>query len=198
MAKKNKKRNDSEAAKKRAAARRTVLYLRFAAVYVTNGRNATQAYLTVHPHVQHNTAGAEGFKYLNNPEVQDEIKKLTAAAWKREHMESEEVLARMARIARMDIGDYYWKPGELDRAGLSTTPNQRKPLSELTDEQRTCIKGYKYTTTGLVIQEHYDATAQLVNVAKHKRLLSDNLNVNLTMPLDKMIEASYGENKEPA
>ncbi len=198
MAKKGTKRKDSDAAKKRAAARRTVLYKRFASVYVTNGRNATQAYLTTHPHVQHNTAGAEGFKLLNNPEVIDEIKVLTAAAWKREHMEGEEALARAARVARMDIGDYYWKPGELDRAGLATTVNQRKPLSELTDEQRTCIKGYKYTTTGLVIQEHYDAMAQLANIMKHKRLLSDNVNVNLTMPLDKMIEASYGENKEPS
>lgn len=187
-----------QSTRERNAALRSEFYKRFAAVYVSNGRNATQAYLVVKPNVQHNSAGAEGFKLLNLPEVIDEIKRLTAEQWKREHMESEEVLARMARIARMDIGDYYWKPGELDRAGLATVVNQRKPLSELTDEQRTCIKGYKYTTTGLVIQEHHDPTAQLANIGKHKKILTDRVDVNLTMPLDKMIESSYGENKAEA
>lgn len=193
-----KKLRAGEAAKKRAAERKTALHRQFAAAYISTGRNATLAYIATHPNVQRNSAGTQGFEWLNNPEVIDEIKKLTAAAWKREHMESEEVMARMARIARMDIGDYYWKTGELDRAGLPTVVNQRKPLSELTDEQRTCIKGYKYSSTGLVIQEHHDPMTQLGNVAKHKRLLSENVNVNLSMPLDKLIEASYGENKEPA
>ncbi len=113
-------------------------------------------------------------------------------------MSADEVLGRMARIANQNMKDYYWQPGELNGAGEATVTGQRKPLHELTEAQTECIKGYKFSPTGLVIQEHYDKTAQLANVAKFHKLLSDNVNVNLTMPLDKLLEASYGDNKEQA
>ncbi len=185
-------------AAERAAERRTALYLRFAAIYIANGRNATQAYIATHPGVRANSAATHGGEWVRNSEVQNEIRRLTNEAWKAETLSAEETLGRMSRIATQNIADYYWKPGELDRNGQPTDVGRRKPLSELTEAQTECIKGFKYSATGLVIQEHYDKAQQLGNMAKHHKLLSDNLNVNLTMPLDKMIEASYGENKDAA
>lgn len=180
-------------AAERAAARRLVLYLRFAAVYVSNGRNGTQAYMATHRGVQPNSAATQAGEWLGKPEVQDEIQRLTNEAWGKEAMGAQEVLARMARIARMDIGDYYWKPGELNAAGEPTVVGQRKPLSELTDAQRECVKGYKYSTDGLVIQEHWDKPAQLSNVAKHLKLLNDKVDVTVSVSLDKLLEQSYGQ-----
>lgn len=124
------------------------------------------------------------------------LREITDAAWEAETLSAKETLGRMSRIATQNIRDYYWKPGELDRHGQPTQEGFRKPLSELTEAQTECIKGFKFSPEGLVIQEHYDKAAQLANMAKHHKLLSDNVNVNLTMPLDKMIEQSYGENKE--
>ncbi len=178
-------------AAERAAERRTVLYMRFAAAYVSNGRNAAQAYLLIHPRVTAASAATLGGTMLRNVEVDAEIRRLTNEVWKREHMSADEVLGRMARIANQNIRDYYWQPGELNRAGEATTTGQRKPLSELTEAQTECIKGYKFSATGLVIQEHYDKTAQLSNIAKFHKLLSDNVNVNLTMSLEQMIQKSY-------
>lgn len=185
-------------ASERAAERLTTLRLRFAAIYCSNGRNATQAYIAIHPGVLSTSAGTNGGEWLRNTEVVAEIRRLTNEAWKSETLSAEETLARMSRIATQNIRDYYWKPGELDRHGQPTQEGFRKPLSELSEAQTECIKGFKFSPEGLVIQEHYDKAAQLANMAKHHKLLSDNLNVNLTMPLDKLIEASYGENKDKA
>lgn len=169
--------------------------LRFAALYMANGRNGTRAYMVLFPRSGEAAARAHAVAWVAKSNVQDEIAKLTNEAWKREHMSADEVLGRIARIAKQNIADYYWKPGELNRAGEETEVGRRKPLSELTEQQTECIKGFKFSATGLVIQEHYDKAAQLMNMAKHHKLMSDSLSVNLTMPLDKMIEQSYGENK---
>lgn len=162
----------------RAAERRRALYMRFAAIYVANGRNATQAYLAIHPNVTAGSAGTRGGTMLTNVEVQNEIARLTAEAWKKEHMTAEEVLGRMARVARQDIRDYYWRPGERARDGSETVEGHRKPLSELTDAQAECVKGFRYDSDGRLIQDLYAKDAQWANIAKHLKLLNDKLEVS--------------------
>lgn len=47
---------------------------KFVVEYLTNGHNATQAYLKVHPKVNTNTAGVEGYNSLRNPKIREVIK----------------------------------------------------------------------------------------------------------------------------
>ncbi len=160
-------------AAQRAAERTLARERQFAATYITNGRNGMRAYMSVFPSCRENSARAKAPLWLARDSVQDEIRKLTDEAWAREAMGAKEVMARMSRIAKQNIRDYYWQPGELNRAGEATEPGHRKPLSELTEAQTECIKGYKYNATGLLIQEHHDKAQQLQNIAKHHQLLND-------------------------
>jgi len=167
-------------AKERADARRAVLELRFASLYVANGRNATQAYMAIFPRAQQGSAASKGSLWLRKENIRTEIGRLTDLAWKDEQLSADEVLGRMGRIARQNIADYYWRPGELDRQGQETVVGQRKPLSQLTEAQTECIKGFKFSATGLVIQEHHDKLSQLANVGKHLKLLTDKTEVDVT------------------
>lgn len=164
-------------ASERAAERRTTLYLRFAAIYCSNGRNATQAYIATHPGVRANSAGTNGGEWLRNTEVQNEIKRLTDETLKREHMSADEALALTARIARLNPQEFYWSPGELTRAGETTVSGIRKPLSELTPEQARCIAGFKHTMAGTDLLFR-DADSSLHHVLKHHKLLNDKLEVS--------------------
>lgn len=186
----------------RRAARIEAEEVRFASIYMGNGRNGTRAWMLLHPRATTASAASSASEWLRRPKVQDEIARLTNEAWKREQMSADEVLGRMARIAKQNIRDYYWQAGELRLSnGMeieATEVGRRKPLSELTEAQTECIKGFKFNPEGLVIQEHYSKDTQLLNMAKHHKLMTDRVDVNLTMPLDKMIEQSYGENKTDA
>lgn len=187
----------------RRAARIEAEEVRFASIYMGNGRNGTRAWMLLHPRATTASAASSASEWLRRTKVQDEIARLTNEAWKREQMGADEVLGRMARIAKQNIREYYWQleeVGQTKRAGgvvAMLDVGDRKPLCELTEAQTECIKGFKFNPEGLVIQEHYDKAAQLGNMAKHHKLMTDRVDVNLTMPLDKMIEQSYGENKEP-
>ena len=189
-------------AAERRAARIEAEELRFAAIYIAQGRNGTRAWNVLHPNARPNSCASSASEWLRRPKVLDEIGRLTNEAWKREQMGADETLGRMARIAKQNIREYYWQleeVGTTKRAGGVVDAGEvgdRKPLCELTEAQTECIKGFKFSPEGLVIQEHYAKDAQLLNMAKHHKLMTDRVDVNLTMPLDKMIEASYGENKE--
>lgn len=189
-------------AAQRAAERRAMLEVRFADLYCGNGHNGTQAYMAIFPRAQQGSAAAKASLWLRKDNVQAEIRRLTNIAWKNETMSAEETLGRMSRIAHQNIADYYWQVGELKLSDgteiAAEFVGRRKPLAELTRAQTECIKGFKFSATGLVVQEHYSKDTQLLNMAKHHKLMTDRVDVNLTMPLDKMIESSYGENKEQA
>jgi len=165
-------------AAERAAERRLALEKRFAAIYFANGRNGMRAYMAIYPRSGEAAARAHAPAWVAKSSVQAEFKRLSEEAWDKEAMGAKEVLGRMARVARMDIRDFYWQPGELDRNGHATVEGQRKPLSELTDEQAECVKGFKYSNDGRIIQELYDKTAQWANIAKHLKLLNDKLEVS--------------------
>lgn len=165
--------------------------LQFSAAYVSNGRNATRAYQVLFPTCGDASAATKGGQWLRKVEVQDEIQKLTAAAFKREHMSAEEALAIVARRARLDIATFYWKPGELDRDGNTTTVGHRKPLRELTEAQQQCIVGFKSGQWGTDML-FADADKNMNFVLKHHKLLTDKVDLNVTLPLDKLLEQSYG------
>lgn len=152
---------------------------RFCVLYVGNGRNATQAYQEVFPRVQRNTASANGHRWMTRPEIRAEVERLTIELFERSHMTAAEALARMAEIARSDIGDLVWKPGELDSAGNATLQGAIKPLFEMPEAVRKCIKSLKWDAQGRPEFSFWDKPSQLTNIGKHHKLLNESVDVNV-------------------
>lgn len=175
----------------RRAVRRAALEKRFAALYVANGRNATAAYRKMFPTCSSASAATKGGQWLRKVGVEAVVAELSAEAWKKEHMTAEEVLARMARLARINIRELYWQPGERDIQGQATTTGQLKSLHDLTEAQAEWIKGFKYSNDGRLIMELWDKPSQLANVAKNLRLLNDKLDIGLSKKLEDIIAESY-------
>jgi hypothetical protein len=150
---------------------------RFAAIYCSNGRNASGAYHAIYPRASEPTCRAEGCKYLAKPSVQEKITRLTNEALKRDHMGADEALSLTARLGRLNLQDYYWQPGELDRSGSATTPGQRKPLHELTPDQARMIAGFKRTKFGedMLLR---DADKALEHILRHHKLLTDKVEMS--------------------
>lgn len=138
-------------------------------------RHAARAYQEVYERASWLTACSEGSRLLNNPKISQEINSLDTADWAKEAMTQEEIKARMARLARVNIADYYWAPGEVDRNGQPTEEGVRKPLSELTPAQQECIKGYKFSLDGIVVPEFWDKPKQLENIGKHLGVLREKV-----------------------
>ena len=160
----------------RRAVRRAALEKRFAALYVANGRNGGKAYMGLFPQCSRVSARTKGAQWLAKVGVSEEVRRLCDEAWKREHIAADEVLGRMGRISRKDIGDYYWRPGELDRKGKPTTTGGRKPLHELTPEQRECIEGVDIKD-GQEVWEFASKQKQLEMMGKHFKLFTDEVMV---------------------
>ncbi len=154
---------------------------RFCAIYVANGRNGTDAYSQVFPRVARNSANTRASTWLRRHEIQAEVDRLTVEILKREHMTADEALAQMARIARADIGDLFWKPGELDSAGNPTVPRELKPLFEMPKAIRVCIKSFKFDENGNPEFTFWNKDAQLTNIGKHHKLLNESLDVNVQL-----------------
>lgn len=185
-------------AAQRAAERRMILYKRFAAIYVANGRNATRAYMETHPGVAPNSAATHGGEWVRIGEVSEEIRRLTDEAWDKEAMTAKEVLGRMARIGRTNMADFFWRTGELDHNGNATQVGARKPLDELTEEQTERIKSIKYDFQGHTIYEMWDKPSQLTNVAKHLKLLTDRVDLRVGLKLEDLVGGVDEDGKDQA
>lgn len=162
----------------------------FAAIYISNGRNATRAYMGIFPTCSEVSAQVKGSQWLGKVMVQDEIERLTTEALKRHHMSAEEALALTAEIARLNPQEYYWAPGELDKDGQPTQAGSRKHLHDLTPDQARRIAGFRRTAFGTEMQFR-DADRNLAFILKTHKLLSDKFDVTISTPLDKLIEQSY-------
>lgn len=76
----------------------SIRHKRFAEAIV-EGKNTRQAYKTISPDVSDNTASVEGLKYLNKPNVQEEIARRLA------QITPEDVLTRIDDISRHTKSD---------------------------------------------------------------------------------------------
>lgn len=81
--------------------------------YLSNGENATAAYLVVKPHVTRKTAAVEGWKLLRKPAIAAALERELRARWKRIKMDGDEALALISRDARADIAEAYDAAGNL-------------------------------------------------------------------------------------
>lgn len=85
----------------------------------------------------------------------------------------------MARIARSDAGDLVWKPGELDSGGNPTVVGAMKPLYEMPEAIRKCIKSLEWDILGRPKFSFWSKDAQLTNALKTHKLLGADVNVNI-------------------
>jgi hypothetical protein len=74
----------------------------FVQAYLANGLNATQAYRTVHPKAKPTTAGSEGPRLLQHPDVSARVAYLSAARAKKFEVDGEELLRQANAVANAD------------------------------------------------------------------------------------------------
>lgn len=128
--------------------------------------------------------------WLRKVNIQAEIERLTQEQLTKEHMSAAEALAVMARIARVDPINLVWKPGELDSAGQPTVAGAIKSLYEMPESIRVCIKSIKYDIMGRPEFQFWSKDAQLTNIGKHHKLLSEQVNVNITLGFAERLRAA--------
>jgi len=138
--------------------------------------NGTDAYLAVYGPVKRTTAAANAARILANPSVADAIRqRLNESA-----MSADEILMRLAAIARGDIGDFLTVDGvgnvvvDLSKAmaaqktGLIKRVNQKRT-------QRASDEG-TITETFITIELHDPLTA-LQLIGKHHKLFTEKTEV---------------------
>lgn len=149
-------------------------YRAFAAEYVTNGFNGTQAAIVAGyaPHTAEKTA----VRLVRNERVQELVTELLEPITNRYEITAERTLAHVAQMAYGDIGDV----ADWDGEKLTL-----KPKSEMTPEARRMVKKLKmrakyHPMTDENPQEYYDVELEvemyskldaLVNLMKYQGLL---------------------------
>jgi phage terminase small subunit len=73
----------------------------FVDAYLTNGRNATQAYKSISPDCTDKTAGVEGFKYLEKPKIAAYLAEKEAELAETAGITKKYLIDRLERIALM-------------------------------------------------------------------------------------------------
>jgi phage terminase small subunit len=76
----------------------------FIAVYLSNGYNATQAYLATHD-CSYETASKNSYKLYNNPEVKEEIKRRQKEHYETLNISAERIAEELASMAFAAKGD---------------------------------------------------------------------------------------------
>jgi phage terminase small subunit len=114
------------------------------------------------------TARSQGQRLLTYVDIQDLVKARLAE----KAMSADEVLTRLASMARAEYTDYLREDGTVDLDAM------------LKDGKGHLIKGTKWDRQGNLVVEFYDAHAALVDIGKHLRLFSEQYDVNLQGKLD--------------
>lgn len=122
--------------------------------------NATQAAKRAGYGGDDGVLGAQGSRLLKNVKVIERInQRLRETA-----MLADEVLARLAEIARGGYAEYITVAGGIDFARL------------IADDKAYLIKGIRDTKYGKNV-EFYDAQKALVDIGRHYQLFTDNVDV---------------------
>jgi len=105
-------------AKKRAATKRAATTLalkhdKFITTYLLNGENGTQAYLSVWPKVQDNTAASNAWKLLRNTDVMQRMRELRVIGHKNLVRGFEETVQEVGELAFFDPINMFDEDGKL-------------------------------------------------------------------------------------
>jgi phage terminase small subunit len=120
--------------------------------------NATDAYQTVYPKSSRDAARAHAARLVANGSIAAEIQRRVDER----AMSANEVLDRLAEQARAGYSAYLTADGAVDFARL------------VADGKGHLVKGIKDTAQGRNIEFH-DAQAALVQIGKHHKLFTDNV-----------------------
>ncbi len=116
------------------------------------------------------TARSIGHENLTKPDIQDEIKRRVSER----AMSADEVLVRLAAMARADISDF-----------VSFVPGVKGPYIDLEKANAAgklgLVKKLKYNELGGIEFELYDAQAALVQLGKVHKLFTDKQEINATV-----------------
>lgn len=137
--------------------------LAFIDEYFICGMNATEAARRLgyaHPNTQ-------GPRLLVNVGIKSEIENRL----KEKHMSADEVIARLADIARSDMSDFLEFKEGIKLPYLDLKSAAEKGLMKL-------VKKFKYNASGQPEIELYDAQSALALIGKHHQLFTDKIEIS--------------------
>lgn len=167
---------------------------RFVAAY-RRLRNATRAYAEVYPNASHSTCDSASATLMADHRILKVLEALDDVEIKRYHMRADEVLAESGNIARTDHSDYLWAPGERDSAGNETQAGTYKPIHEMTPALRRTIMTIKRDILGNIEIVPWNKTAQIANILKHHRLISDKIDLVISDDLAEAVREARERRK---
>ena len=124
--------------------------------YMTNGKNATRAYMQVYSPKNDNVAAVQASKLLREPKVKEEIARREKEEIEKYNVKREDQMKILFAIRDCKIADYYVYDIDTmtiyDKDGEAHTKeiiNKRMKLpNELTEDQMLAIKEIKETKSG--------------------------------------------------
>ena len=99
----------------------------FLAEYVSNGYDQKAAYLKVYPESSPTTVSANSARYLQHPRTQRILQQVRQKIMAKMEINEKTILAELARIAFLDLGECYDEDGYL------------LPLSEMSEDARRAL-----------------------------------------------------------
>lgn len=108
---------------------------RFVKAYIAHGENATEAYLSIKPHVARTTAGVEGHRLLKLPQIQKAIAASRAALRAKFALTTDRVVQEQARII------YFNPKNLLDDKGKAL------PLHQVGDDTAAALSVVEFNET---------------------------------------------------
>ena len=82
----------------------------FCREYVSNGYNATQAYLKVHPNANYNTAKTKGNLMMKDPKIRGRVDELIQDQYNAMSINAERIAMKLAEMAFAEKGDEEYTP----------------------------------------------------------------------------------------
>lgn len=127
----------------------------FADTYLTNGFNATRAYITAHPRTSEATAAVQASRLLRKPNITEYLN----TRYAEQVMSAEEALNRVATIARADLSQY-------EEGGFINLDAMKE------DGLGFLLKGISYKPNGITELQFHDSYKALEDILKaHGKLI---------------------------
>ena len=155
----------------------------FVAEFLSNGRNATEAYAKLRPEVTHKSACCMGSAMLREPRVQALLEERIGEAMKKYSVTPERIIQELACMAFLDVDDLYHDDGTLKR------------LSEIPEESRRAIVGLESKLNqfgGTTTAKLESKRAALELLGKHLAMWTD---VHRNEGNDELVNAILGARK---
>lgn len=164
--------------------------------------NATQAARLAGYKGSYSTLGVTGHDNLKNPKIAEAIKR----RFQESAMSADEVLARLAEQARVNIGEFFTLEDEAARRTISEVFGEEVEVEgkkqilvlrlsyQKIKEKGHLIKSLTWTQYGPKLELHDGQTA-LLNIGKHHKLFTESLKVEADLTLQKWLERLAGNNE---